>query len=556
MKLRLFFSILICATGASHAQQTDDIVLKAMQDEINRNLTELKIPDREKPFFIMYGVVDQKNYSFGATLGSLTRSAENHNRYRSTARVLVGDYSFNDESLDDDLFSSSTSNDIELPLEDDYWGIRRSFWATTDKVYRDAAQNLEKNKESLKETGKELKDVPHRTFAKTPAVSIINPIAPVSINKTDLENRVRKLSELFLKHSTIFNSGVMINYIEGKKYLANSEGSLVKVPFRIASFTCIAFGKSPEGEQFVNGVTHFASTPDKLPTDAQLIEEINSQIGEMENKTSMPKFNEEYSGPVLMMGQSVAEIFASQLLGGNSPLAASDNITKLSGYQYDNEFYGNDSKIGKNIMHESVSVIAKPKLKTFNGIELLGSFEVDDECASPNNEVTLVDHGVLKVLMNNRTITNPSQTANGFSGGPGVLQINIASKESEKSLKKKLIEKAKKQGLDYAIIIRNSGAAGLRLLNVYKVSLKDGKEELLRDATLANIDSKILKRIAGASENYKAYNLGNVRENTARGGTGLTSLIVPDEVLFEELDVNRFRMPSVKETEYVKSPLE
>lgn len=555
MKLKLIFLLLTISATAIRAQQ-EDIVLKAMQDELNRNLTELKLPDREKPFFIMYGVVDQKNYSFGATLGSLTRSTENHIRYRSTARVLVGDYSFNDESLDDDLFSSSTSNDIELPLEDDYYGIRRSFWATTDKVYRDAAQNLEKNKESLKETGKELKDVPHRTFAKTPRVSIISSVVPFSINKAELENRVRKISELFLKHPTIFNSGVMINYIEGKKYLVNSEGSLVKVPFRVTSFTCIAFGKSPEGEQFVNGVTHYASTPDKLPTDAQLTDEINSLIHETEIKTSIPKFSEEYSGPVLMMGQSVAEIFASQLLGGNGPLAASDNITKLTGYQYDNEFYGNDSKIGKNMMHESVSIIAKPKLKTFNGVELLGSFDVDDECAAPNNEVTLVDRGILKALMNNRTITNPSQTANGFSGGPGVLQINMANKDSEKSLKKKLIEKAKKQGLGYAIIIRNSGAAGLRLLNVYKVSLKDGKEELLRDATLGNIDSKILKRIMGATENYKAYNLGNIRENTARGGTGLTSLIVPDEVLFEELDVNRFRMPSLKETDYVKSPLE
>jgi predicted Zn-dependent protease len=549
----LFLSTLFFVNVVS-AQE--DIVLKALQDEINRNLADLRLPDHEKPFFIMYGIVDQKTYSFSASLGSLTRSSDNHNRYRSTARVLVGDYSFNDESLDDDLFSSSTSNEIELPLEDDYWGIRRSFWSTTDKVYRDAAKNLQKNKESLKETGKELKDLPHRTFAKTASVSIVNQLEPLSVDRSALENRARKLSELFFKHPAIFNSGVMFNYIEGIKYLANSEGSKVKVPFRVAAFTSIVFSKTPEGEQYVNGITHFASTPDKLPTDAQLTEEINALIREMETRSSTPRFAEEYSGPVLMIGQSVAEIFASQLLGGAGPLAASDNITKLSGYQYDTEFYGNDSKVGKSIMHESITIVAKPKLKTFNGVDLLGSFDVDDECVVPSNEVTLVERGILKTLLNNRTLTSPGQSANGFSGGPGVLQINIASKDSEKALKKKLLDKAKKEGLTHAIIIRNSGAAGLRLLNIYKVSVKDGKEELLQGATIGNLDSKILKHILGASDNYKAYNLGNGRDNTARGGTGLTSFIVPEAVLFDELDINRFRMPAIKETEYVKNPLE
>src|SRR5882724_3570384 len=78
-------------------QSPDDVVLKAMKDEINRNLTELKLPDFEKPFFIMYGISDQKNYSISATLGSITRLSENQSRFRSTTRILVGDYDFNDE---------------------------------------------------------------------------------------------------------------------------------------------------------------------------------------------------------------------------------------------------------------------------------------------------------------------------------------------------------------------------------------------------------------------------------------------------------------------------
>jgi len=552
----LIFAIVIkISTLELTAQQSpDDVVLKAMKDEVTRNMAELKLPDLEKPFFIMYGISDQKNYSISASLGSITRSIENRNRFRSTTRVLVGDYEFNDESLDDNQSGSSNSYDLELPLEDDYLGIRRSFWVATDRVYRDAARNLEKNKESLKETGKALKDIPHRSFAKTDAINLVSTGEPFKVDKTMLEERARKLSSLFLSHPTIWNSGVVINFIEGHQYLVNSEGSLVKVPFRVAGFTAIAFCKNKEGEQYVNGITHLALTPDKLPNEQLLTQEIEKMIAQLENQSSIPKFSEEYSGPVLITGQAVAEVFASGLFNTTS-IMASDNIPKLTGYQYDNEMYISDSKIGKNVLSESVSVIAKPKLRTFNGVDLLGSFSVDNEGVVPKDEVTVVERGVLKCLLNNRTITNSNQTANGFSTGPGVVQVTIAEKNSEKSLKKKLLERAKKQGLDYALIVRSNEAGGIRLLNVYKVSVKDGTEELTRGASVGKVDMKTFKHILGATEKYEAYNIGNLNNNSGRGLNGLTSFIVPTGVLFDELDVNRFHIPSLKETDYVQSPL-
>lgn len=550
----LFFGAILFVVTTTFAQPTtDDVVLKAMQDEITQNMNGLKLPEFEKPFFMLYGVLDQKNYTYSATLGSLTRSAENLNRYKSTTRVLVGDYSFNDESLDDDLFSQSTSNEIDIPLENDYWGIRRSFWSTTDKVYRDAARNLEKNKETLKETGKPLESVPHRTFAQSQPVSLVVPIKPYQPNRLMLEDKVRRLSALFLKHPSIINSGVAINYVEGIRHLVSSEGTLIKVPFRVANFMCIAFAKTSEGEQALNGITHFATDPDKLPDDNQLTSEIETMIQQLENQSKLSKFSDDYSGPVLLIGQPVADVFATALFNGNADIMASDNIPKLSGYQYDNEYYGNDNKLGKSILHEAISVAVKPKLKTYNGVDLLGSFDVDSEGIVPL-EVNVVERGVLKALLNNRTITNPKQTANGFANGPGVVQVSVAMKDSEKSLKKKLIEKAKKQGLEFAILVRSSGS-GIRQPGIYKVSVSDGKEELVKGASLGKMDGKVLKKLSGASEKYMAYNLGGFG-NGPREGTGMTSYIVPESILIDEMDISRFALPSVKETEYVKNPLE
>ena len=67
--------------------------------------------------------------------------------------------------------------------------------------------------------------------------------------------------------------------------------------------------------------------------------------------------------------------------------------------------------------------------------------------------------------------------------GPGVLEVTSSQKNSEKELKEKLMAKAKAEGLEYAYIIRNSPAL-MGMMNVYKVSLKDGKEELVRNAVL------------------------------------------------------------------------
>ena len=95
-------------------------------------------------------IQDQKSYSIAATLGSIVRSTEKSFRFKSNTRVFVGDYAFNDESLEDNLTSAPTALEINLPVDDDYMGIRRSLWSSTDKVYRDAARHFQRHQQTLK----------------------------------------------------------------------------------------------------------------------------------------------------------------------------------------------------------------------------------------------------------------------------------------------------------------------------------------------------------------------------------------------------------------------
>ena len=98
----------------------------------------------------------------------------------------------------------------------------------------------------------------------------------------------------------------------------------------------------------------------------------------------------------------------------------------------------------------------------------------------PPYELVIVENGVLRNLLNDRTITSAGQTANGFSSGPGVVEVTTTHKNSDKELKEKLLAAAKAEGLDYALIIRQSPLL-MGVVNIHKISVKDGKEELMRN---------------------------------------------------------------------------
>lgn len=555
MKLKLTLSALAIVVGtlSLQAQANDDVVLKAMKDEIDSNLNGLQLPDFEKPFFIMYGVLEQKNYSITASMGSLLSSTVDEGRSRSTSRVLVGDYQFNDESLEDNHTSLSSRYDISLPVENDYWGIRRSFWSVTDNVYQSAARNFEKNKESLKETGKTLEQIPHRSFAKMPPVNLYGTLTPYAFDKKSWEEKMKRLSESFLSHPNIWSSSVMLTYSEGYRYLVNTEGTMVRTPFNLATLRIVALSRNAQGEQTVKGFAYVFKTPEQLPTEAQLMNEIKVVIDQIENQTVVQELDQDYSGPVLVMGEPVAEIFASSLFGKEG-VVASDDVQKLTGFQHDPE-YSAESKVGKMVVNEMISVNAVPKMKMFNGIELLGSFEVDEEGVAAPDEVKVIENGVLKSLLNNRTLTSKNQIANGFSSGPGVIQVKINGKDTEKSLKKKLIEKAKKQKLEYAILFRSGNDKALRLPDVYKVYVADGREELIKGATINRVSIKDLKHEMRVTSAYNVFNIGNLN-NASRSGQGITSYIVPAGILLDDMEVSRYHLPSYKEENFVKNPLE
>jgi hypothetical protein len=541
-------ALLLLTASTEIVAQQQDVIIKAMQDELTHNMSELRLPGFEKPFFMLYSVTDQKRGLVSATLGALVNSSELHQRFKSNTRILVGDYSFNDESLEDNLFSSPSARDIDLPLDDDYIGIRRAFWSTSDKVYRDAAKHFENHKKTVKESGKTLEEIPHRSFAKMPAVQIISSDTTSVFDCKKWEPIVKKLSAVFLKHPSVLNSSVTVQNLTGFKYIVTSEGTTVKIPVQLATYIAIAQARNSEGEFAIQQMRHMASTDDKLPNEDELSQEIEELAARIEEVQRLPKMDEVYNGPVLIIGSLAAETLAGAFFNGREGLVATDNIPKLKGLQFDNNVASLETKVGKNITHASITIKAKPKLKEYQGTDLLGSFAVDGEGVVPPDEVLLVENGVLKAMLNNRTLTGANQAANGFSSGLGVIETTFSQKDTDQSLKDKLIAKAKEEGLDYAIIIRDEFSFGMGIVNAFKIHVKDGKEELTRNNVISRLNLKSFKNILGASARTQAVNLG-------QNNGPVASFILPESILFDDMEIQPFKMPTLKEEDYVSNPL-
>src|SRR5579872_808506 len=86
-----FVLILCCLALAPRASAQDDIVMKAMKDELARTLKQLRLSDLDKPYFVAYRINDITGYNVAASLGAVTANQTNHMRLL-TVELRVGDY--------------------------------------------------------------------------------------------------------------------------------------------------------------------------------------------------------------------------------------------------------------------------------------------------------------------------------------------------------------------------------------------------------------------------------------------------------------------------------
>ena len=168
--LTVISSIALFAQDDFQTDSTENIIMLTMREELQRNMENLEYKDYNKPFFISYSIADAHTLSINATLGSLETSNVTHLR-DWIIRVMIGDYQMTDENFEDIIDSSPDNPQYhQLPLDNDYYGIRRCLWEATDRVFKSASQTYKNKITALREKNIAPEDLPIADFSHAPVV--------------------------------------------------------------------------------------------------------------------------------------------------------------------------------------------------------------------------------------------------------------------------------------------------------------------------------------------------------------------------------------------------
>ncbi len=515
--------VLLGSIGFGQSAANDsDVVLKAMQDELQRSISKLVIQGQEKPYFIEYEAMDVRTFTATAAFGGLLYSQRNHGR-AMMVDVRVGGYEFDNEPM---------GYPVSVAIEDDYNALRHELWLATDAAYRGAVEQIARKRAFLKNRVDEEK-IPD--FSKEDSTALLLPSKTLSFDQKQWETTVRELSAIFRQFPTIKDSRVTFQAQLVHRYLVNSEGTRIRRPMIMISLEASAAAQTSDG-MWVNLSAPFQATAiEQLPSVADMTKAIQQMAEQVTKLQSAPVLNETYLGPVLFTGPASAEMFA-QLLA-----------PEFCSYRPPVGMQGEDrselaNRLNRRVLPFHISVYDDPLQETFGGKALLGSYKVDDQGVAAR-KISLVEQGVLKTLLLSRRprknmLRSNGHGRSGLNGGAsteiGNLFIQSSDGKSYDQLKQELIKMCKALEMPYGIIIKGGGLSDPSL--TYKVYVEDGREELIRGASIGELTVKQLKAqiIAVGNDSYVLNRAGG----GGHGGGVSTSVIAPS-ALMEELELKK-----------------
>ena len=579
MKKNFLFTIIIYLAYiqiyAGNLNSGDSIVLMAMKHEMTRNMKELVFADYEKSFFISYTIGNTEEIYASATLGAIIKSKRDTSTTWA-ARVMVGDYAVNDENYEDyGNIDENEMDPIDLTIEKDYMGIRRTLWTATNYIYKKAALSHKNKILALKNNNLNDSALQIDDFSKTELVKIHEPSIVIKHDLKKIESIVRDLSKTYLNFPEIVNSNVVVDAFNSRIYFINSEGTESITSEVIYTLKSSAQIMDNDGNLISNHFAYHFTSIDEMPDIKTIVDNINAMVNNLYALKNAPVLEENYYGHVLFTGQTVAHIFEQNLFTGTEKLIATRE--PLVNTPDKSMYYGNlsgsiDAKINRRIATDILNVKALPKLNEYHGQKLLGSFKVDAEGVVPPDELMLIKDGILLTLLNDRTPTRKVKNSNGHKrysinyGGigkqtaPGVISISCNESMTYDQIKETLINRARKEGLEYGIIMKPvQYGNSYQSTNVFRIWTDDRREELVSSAFLKKLPENALKRILGTVDDQLIYNTfsgsNSLLSDPSLSRGLMITYMTPSAVLFEESEIISIQKPVFSSKPIVESPV-
>jgi predicted Zn-dependent protease len=505
------FLFITLASVAQETDRSDYVVLKAMQDELNRSQRELQLEGYQAPYFISYQIKDNEFYSIKGKYGAVASSDNNRIR-RLYVDVRVGDYDF-DNSIKGRSGGGIPFNDAsDVPVDNDADAIRAALWQVTDYAYKEAlTQYFNKKANNVQE----IKDVHSKSFTKEKSHTYFGPELDLSFNATEWEGKIRQISSIYKDYKEITDADIVMTAQRETVYFVNTEGTKYIRDEVLYSIDAQVVAKAEDGKEISNYRNLYYVSPDDIPG----VDEIRSVVKEMVDET-LEMRNADVLSPV-----SVPALL--------EPEAAGVVFHEAVGHRLEGERQIDDDegqtfkdKVGQKVVPGFITIIDDPSMKNFNGVHLIGHYPFDDQ-GVPGERVVLVEDGVLKNFLLSRTPIDGFEQSNGHGrasyGRAPIARMSNTIIESGKEYKKEklkelLIEEVKRQNKPFGLIIKSmtGGETNTSSYNfqafratpvvIFKVDPETGEETPVRDIEIVGTPLVSINKIIATGDDYSVFN--------------------------------------------------
>jgi predicted Zn-dependent protease len=439
-----------------------------------------------------------------------------------------------------------------MALDNDIDVLRREIWRETDRQYRAATEALIKV-ETSQQVQVQTAEGNAPDFSREKAHVSIGPRVEIKVDRTPWEERVRKYTAAFSKSPAVLNSIATFTALGMNQYQVNTEGTKLafgQVHYRLELYVQ---SKAPDGMD-INRYANFDwLDTNNAPTDKIVFDRIQTMIAETEALDQAPLV-EPYAGPALLTGRAAA-VFFHEVFGHRAEGFRQKDI---------NEGQTFTSKVGEQILPDFISIKDDPTEAAFHGQMLLGNYAFDDE-GVPGENVSLVDHGVLKTFLMSRSplVTIPESNGHGRRqlgyvpvARQGNLIVSSSKTMTDAQLRSQLIELVKAQGKPFGLLIDDI-AGGFTFtgrsqpqafqvlpLVVYKVFPDGRPDQLVRGVDIVGTPLVSLTKIVATGDTPDIFN----GYCGAESGSVPVSAVAP-AILISEMEVQK------KETSTDKPPI-
>ena len=290
--------------GNVYAQsEEDDVLLRSLQDEMDRSLNELSLDLEPPPYFVAYTVSETKSTSTSYVLGGHNGSSESRGRFLSVV-VRVGT-----PELDNTNFVNFGAGFIgggsgRVPLTGSYDEMRRVIWLATDVAYKRAVSDLAAKKSALEQQSES--DRPF-DFSEEEPFMYMGEDTYETLGMDELSEIARDLSLVFRAMPDLHASVARLSSIAHKRLYLDSEGNFHRYQNGLCTASMYAKTQTLEGAGIGDGVSFYGRSCDDLP-DIRSMQDAGQELADRLVASRSAEALDNYNGPVLLAEQAGCRI--------------------------------------------------------------------------------------------------------------------------------------------------------------------------------------------------------------------------------------------------------